>query len=69
MIRLLGFLAFSLLIAACSADAPIPDTQLIVGAQIITMADAPQPEAMLIEQGRITALGPEDRLREFRPTG
>ncbi|MEM7728619.1 MAG: amidohydrolase [Pseudomonadota bacterium] len=56
-------------LGACSPDAFVPDTRLVVGAEFVTLdgREAPPPEAMLIEQGRIAAFGPEDRLRARHP--
>ncbi|MFB9372653.1 amidohydrolase [Algimonas porphyrae] len=63
-----GFaVAMGMMLGGCAADAVIPDAQLITGATFITMEDGPAPGAMLIEDGKITALGTEDALRVRNP--
>lgn len=57
----------ALLLAACSQDALVPDATLVTGATFVTMEDGPTPEAMLVEDGRVSALGTEDVLRARNP--
>jgi len=54
-------------IAGCGSDVVVPKTHIITGATFITMEDGAAPEAMAIEDGRITALGSEDALRASYP--
>ncbi|MEM9599731.1 MAG: amidohydrolase [Pseudomonadota bacterium] len=60
-------LALSAILSGCAADALMPDAQLITGATFITLEAGPEPEAMLVENGQITALGSEDSLRAQNP--
>lgn len=62
----LALLAGSLL-SGCIADAVTPDVKLITGATFVTLDDGPAPEAMLIEAGKIAALGSEEALRARNP--
>ncbi|WP_298915045.1 amidohydrolase [uncultured Algimonas sp.] len=56
-----------LLTGGCGTGVLTPDTRIIVGATFVTMEDGPAPEAMLIEDGRIAALGSADALRARNP--
>lgn len=59
----------ALALISCQADAPVvvPDTQLIIGANFVTMETGPTPGAMAIKDGRIIALGTTDALRVTYP--
>ena len=57
----------SAILSGCAADSLTSEAQLITGATFITLEAGPVPEAILIEDGRITALGPEESLRAQNP--
>ncbi|MGB6231765.1 MAG: amidohydrolase family protein, partial [Litorimonas sp.] len=61
-----ALLAGAALLGGC-AGAPEDGPMLVTGATVLTMEAGPAPEAMLIRDGRIAALGDEDALRRQAP--
>lgn len=57
----------ALLAASCAADTSTSNAKIVTGATLITLEDGPAPDAMLIENGRISALGTEEELRADHP--
>lgn len=54
------------LLSGCSSDeGGVPEAQLFVGATFVTMDAGPAPDAMLVKDGRIVAVGTPEDLRRL----